>query len=80
MGDVDNLQRNQLSLDGAVERERRGRFGHLHLQLSERAVGDSGRLGKLVVRVVQVNRVDTCLARTLWGKRRREMFAYRDFV
>lgn len=71
-GDVGNLQRNQLSLDGAVERERRDRFGHLHLQLSERAFGDSGRLGELVVQVVQVKGKDTraCLLACLEQRER----------
>lgn len=57
---MNNLQRNELSLDGSVERERGDRFGHLHFQLSERALGDSGRLDELVVHVVQVGGVDAC--------------------
>lgn len=76
------MQRNQLSLDGAVERERRDHFRHLHLQLSERAFGDSGRLDELVVQVVQVNREDTrgACSPPIYGEKRGELFAYRDFV
>ena len=76
------MQRNQLSLDGAVERERRDHFRHLHLQLSERAFGDSGRLDELVVQVVQVNREDTrgACSPLIYGEKRGELFVYRDFV